>query len=223
MPEPEVPTHVLARDAVRWAIGLLGGQRIHPAFIYYLYLRKMAVLDNLGQASASSVEVQDLVRMPGGPEGRSYYRPLRERGDRTGELLRSFWMQDNIAGSWGPASLKRMSPAAWLVDDANHYVVPENHATLAHEKLLFSSTVSAFAMAGYFLRNDGFVLDGDGQPEDAVAGLRRKFVFGPSHSDEFDLLFDVVVPDVELEWFEPVSRSAGASPTSAQGLTAGGN
>lgn len=202
--ESGIPTDVLTKDAVRWSIGLLGGQRIHPAFIYYLYLRKMSAAGELSSASASSAEVQDLVRMPGGPEGRPYYRPLRERGDRTGELLRSFWMQDNIAGSWAPSSLKRISPAAWLVDGENHYVLPDGHAGLARRELLFENTVSALAMGCYFLRNDGFVLDGPAQPDDVLEGFRQKFRFDDEHSGEFDLLFDVSVPDVAFAWFEPV-------------------
>lgn len=200
--QPATPTHVLTTDAVRWSIGLLGGQRIHPALIYYLYLRRMAVLGELERASASSVEVQDLVRMPGGPPGRPYYRPLRERGDRRGELLRTFWMQDNIAGSWAPSSLKRIGAASWLVDDDYRYVVPDDHAARAKEQLLFKGTVSALAMGCYFLRNDGFLLDGPGHPGDVVEGFRRKFEWGQTDEADFLTLFDVTVPNVDFAWFE---------------------
>lgn len=198
-----VPTHVLTKDAVRWSIDTLGGRRIHPAFIYYLYLRKMDLRDELDLASASSAELQALLVMPGGPEGRPYYRPLRERGDRTGELLRSFWLQPNLAGSWSPGSLKRIASAAWLVSDDNEYVLPEDHARLAKARLLFNDRVSAIAMGSYFLRNDGFAISGEPVSSDVIAGFRRKFLYHADHDDEFELLYDSATPDVDFDWFEP--------------------
>ena len=96
--ETSSPTHVLTTAAVRWSIETLGSQQIDPAFIYYLYLRQQWIDETLEQASTSDSTVKDLIRMPGGPTGKPYYRPLRERGDRTGELLASFWLQSNIAG-----------------------------------------------------------------------------------------------------------------------------
>ena len=188
---------------MRWAIDTLGGRRIHPAFIYYLYLRKMDLRDELDLASASSAELQALLAMPGGPADRPYYRPLRERGDRTGELLRSFWLQPNLAGSWSPKSLKRLTPAAWLVSDSNQYVLPDDHASLAKTKLLFNANVSALAMGSYFLRNDGFVIDGDPVSGDVVAGFRQKFLYQVDNDDEFELLFDSAIPEVDFDWLEP--------------------
>ena len=142
--------------------------------------------------------------MPGGPPGRPYYRPLRERGNRTGELLRSFWMQDNIAGSWAPASLKRMAPAAWLVDDNNQYVLPTNHLALAKQHLLFGSTVSAMAMGCFFLRNEGFLIAGQERPGDVIAGFRLKFAWEEADESEFALLFDMTLPREPFEWLERV-------------------
>jgi hypothetical protein len=214
--EAETPTHLLTNEAVRWSIDLLGKRLIHPAFIYYLYLRKMAAQRRLSEASSSSAEVQNLLVMPGGPEGRPYYRPLRERGNREGELLRTFWLQTNLAGSWSPASLKRLAPAAWLVNDANQYVIPDRHAALAKEKLLFGNPVSAIAMGGYFLRNDGFVLDGEGRGDDVIAGLRQKFLFDRRSNDEFITMFDRTVPEVGFSWFEPVDPTAPTHPTESQ-------
>ena len=198
-----VPTHVLTKDAVRWSIDTLGGRRIHPAFIYYLYLRKMDVRDELDLASASSAELQALLTMPGGPADRPYYRPLRERGDRTGQLLRSFWLQPNLAGSWSPGSLKRITRAAWLVSDSNEYVLPEDHARQALARLLYNTRVSAIAMGSYFLRNDGFAISGDPASTDVIAGFRRKFLYHADNDDEFDLLFDSATPEVDFDWFEP--------------------
>lgn len=202
--EPTAPSHVLSLDGVRWSIDQLGDRRIHPAFIYYLYLRKMNILGRLSEATATSPEITALLKMPGGPENRPYYRPLRERGNRPGVRLRSFWMQPNVSGSWSPASLRRIEAASWLVNASDRYVLPDNHADLAKTNLLFNAPVLSVAMGGYFLRNDGFILDGTGSAEDINAAFRRKFLFEDS-GDEFSTLFDDAVPATNFAWFDVIS------------------
>lgn len=202
--EPATPTHVLSIEAVRWSIEQLGDRRTHPAFIYYLYLRRMNALGRLEEATATSPEIASLLTMPGGPENRPFYRPLRERGNRPGKRLRSFWMQPNVSGSWSPASLRRITAARWLVNDSDKYVLPDNHAALAREGLLFGDPVSSVAMGGYFLRNDGFILDGPGSAEDLNAAFRRKFLFEDSE-DEFSTLFDGTLPITDFAWFDEIS------------------
>lgn len=214
--EPVVPTHVLTVDAVKWAIDLLGHRKIHPAFIYYLYLRARAADGNLSEASASAPEVVSLVQMPGGPPGKPYYRPLRERGDRTGVLLRTFWMQRNLAGSWSPASLNRIAAAHWLVNGTQDgYVLPADHAAMTRERLLFDQPVSALAMGAFFLRNDGFLLDDGGGSSDVVEGFRRKFRFGTDGESEFSALFDLASPNVSFNWFEPIAPLVATQPLPA--------
>lgn len=203
MPEHDLDSPcVLTKEAVRWAIETLGAQKVHPAFIFYLYLRKKSVEGTLADASGSAVEVRDLIRMPEGPPKKPYYRPLMMRGARDGPLLDSFWMHRNLAGSWSQASLKRLPPSSWLVDASNEYVVPTDHAIKAKSELLYSARVPAVAMGAYFLRNDGFLLDADGSAEDVIAGLRLKFRYDDAHDSEFDDLFDSTIPDVEFAWFE---------------------
>lgn len=193
---------VLTASAVRWGIETLGSRKIHPTFIFYLYLRKKHVEGMLDEASSSSGELKELLRMPGGPTGKPYYRPLRERGDRTGELLKSFWMADNIAGSWSQRSLMRQTASAWLVDAASNYTIPPDHAERARTNMLYGSRVSALAMGAYFLRNDGFQISGTGTSDDVVAGFRKKFRFDDVHDDEFNALFEEQGEQPSLGWFE---------------------
>jgi hypothetical protein len=205
VPTQQSPSHVLTTDAVKWSIATLGSQRIDPAFIYYLYLRQQWVDGHLGSASPSSSVVKDLIRMPGGPVGKPYYRPLRERGQRTGELLRTFWVQPNLSGSWSTGSLARLTRAQWLVDQSGNYTMPENHAQKAKDGLLFGATVPALAMGAFFLRNDGFVLDGVPVPAAVVEGFKRKFRYREEDESDFALLFDNTTPSSAFEWFEPVT------------------
>jgi hypothetical protein len=195
-----VPTHVLTAAAVRWSIDTLGAQRLHPTFVMYLYLRQMYRAGALYDASASSDELLELIRMPGHPT-KPYYFPLIDRGKRTGKPLASFWRSPNIPGSWSPISIQRGAP--WLTED-RHYTLPENHVEQAFRHMLYGQQVSALALGAYFLRNDGFVLSGEPSAADVIAGFRDKFDFLSETEDEFSRLFSTDVPKVTFNWFEPV-------------------
>lgn len=193
------PTHVLSKDAVRWSIDALGGVRLHPTFVMYLYLRGRERAGSLDSASASSEELLSLITMPG-HHTKPYYFPLIDRGKRTGKPLATFWRASNIPGSWSPKSIERGAP--WLTHEG-HYVLPDNHVELALRQMLYNKPVSAVALGAYFLRNDGFVLSGEPSALDVVAGFRAKFDYPADTEDEFAQLFVTEVPDVLFDWFEP--------------------
>ena len=202
MPQaPGVATHVVTIPAVKWAIATLGSQKIHPTFVPYLYLHKLTAEGRLDEASASSAELLDLIRMPGNPN-KPYYHPLINRGDRTsGELLATFWKADNVAVSWSQGSIFRLSAGAWMSDGV-HYVMPGDHASRAKSDMLYGATVPAVAVSAYFLRNDGLILDtNEGTGADLIAAFRSKFTF--VDDAEFNSLFDLSVPDAGFDWLEP--------------------
>jgi hypothetical protein len=211
---------VLTTDVVRWGIDTLGGRRIHPAFVFYLYLRKTARQGDIADATASSAELQAWLSMAGGPPDRPYYRPMRERGTQKGVLARTFWTQPNLSGSWSPKSLERIGAARWMVNADHEYVLPSNHAALALERLLFNEPVSALATAAYFLRNDGFVLSGEPDRWDLIAAFQTKFDFDRVDDADFATLFSVGEHEgLGWDWFEPVGGDLGA-PTQDTGETA---
>lgn len=196
------PTHVLTTDAVRWGIDTLGAQRLHPTFVMYLYLRTQQRAGKLAEASASSEELLALIRMPGNAI-KPYYFPLIDRGKRTGKPLSTFWRAENIPGSWSPGSIRRQQGGGWLGADESAYALPENHAALALEQMLYKTPVPALALGAYFLRNDGFVLSGNPAPSDVIAGFRARFDYPDDAQDEFTTLFTTDVPtDIGFAWFE---------------------
>ena len=205
------PTHVLTRDAVRWGIDRLGALRLHPTFVMYLYLRKQARAGSLAAASAKSEELTSLISMPGNPT-KPYYFPLIDRGKRTGKPLASFWRAENISGSWSPGSIRRQQGGGWLGASTSAYAMPSNHADLALAQMLYGTPVSAVAVGAFFLRNDGFVLNGPPSAGDLVAGLRAKFDYPQSTDTEFAQLFVTDDPNTSFDWFEPLpSTDVGAA------------
>jgi len=206
------PTHVLTTEAVRWGIETLGARKLHPTFVVYLYLRAQERAGTLSEASATSEELLSLIRMPGNPR-KPYYFPLISRGQRADGLLHTFWRAQNIAGSWSPGSIHRQQSGAWLGTDDGRYNMPDNHTQLALDQMLFGEPVSALALGAYFLRNDGFVLDGAPVADDVITGFRSKFEFPLDTESDFQSLFTKVGPDFDLDWFEPYVEPVGLAST----------
>ena len=203
MPDDDLaPTHVLTMSAVRWAIDSLGAQRLHPTFVMYLYLRTQHRSGQLAEASASSEQLKALIQMPGSAT-KPYYFPLIGRGKRTGKPLPTFWRAENISGSWSPGSISRQPRGGWLGASDSAYAMPDNHAELALQQMLYGDKVSALALGAYFMRNDGFILSGEPTAPDVVAGFRAKFDYPADADDEFASLFTSEAPEVHFSWFEP--------------------
>lgn len=197
------PTHVLSTTAVRWGISTLGGQKLHPTFVMYLYLRVQQRAGKLATATATSDELLKLIEMPGNPT-KPYYFPLIDRGKREpGRLLPTFWRAENISGSWSPGSIRRLQGGGWLgAADSAAYALPENHVERAREGMLYNRTVSALAIGSYFLRNDGFIISGKPGAAELVAAFRSKFDYPDDAQDEFVRLFTTDTPtDVDFPWF----------------------
>lgn len=201
------PTHVLSKDAVRWAIDTLGAQRLHPTFVMYLYLRKQHRAGTLADASASSDELLALIAMPGNPT-KPYYFPLIDRGKRTGKPLSTFWRASNIPGSWSPGSIRRQPSGGWLSASESAYAMPDDHVDLALQQMLYNRPVSVLAMGAYFLRNDGLVLSGEPGAADVIAGFRAKFDYPPETEDDFSRLFSIAEPEVQFAWFKSAEPKA---------------
>lgn len=213
------PTHVLTKAAVRWGIDTLGAQRLHPTFVMYLYLRVQQRAGRLADAAASSDELLGLIKMPGNPI-KPYYFPLIDRGQRTGQLLASFWRAENISGSWSPGSIYRQKGGSWLGLEGGGYALPEDHVDRALQQLLYEKPASALALGAYFLRNDGFVLSGEPGSLDVIAGFRAKFDYPQDAESEFSRLFTTEIPDDGgFSWFEPVAHPSAGEKLPTQGAT----
>lgn len=184
---------VIRVPAVRASIETLGKQKIHSAFMMYLYLRMEASKGKLGQASPSSEELRSLIEIPGNPES-PYYAPMLDRGPRDAGPLPGFWRKKNLAGIWGAATLRRAASLSWLTNGSGQYAMPDDNADLALTNLLYGTRVSAAAIAAFFLRDQVFVKDREPTVDDLIDTFRGRFGFLPDEEADFVQLFDVRVP-----------------------------
>lgn len=192
---------VLTRAAVKTGIAALKSQRIHEHFPAYLELRRLAV----SSGSLTSLEpdwkiVSDLLKMPSGPPTKPHYRPFSSRNlkDESG-----YWYNPNLAGSYAPKSMRATS-GFMLNASGDDYELPADHVQQALLRLLKGTKVPAWALAAYYLRNYGFVFDGDGGYDELVAAFKQEFAF--EQGTDFDALFEDDEPIFFTDnWFEPLT------------------
>ncbi|CEG92085.1 hypothetical protein LJ114_02585 [Propionibacterium freudenreichii] len=201
VPDPNVPTmHVVAIPVVKDGITTLKERRIHELFPAYLEVRRLAASMNPGEEVRPDWhEVARLLDMPGGPPNKPNYRPFSSTKKKSES---GYWYNKNLAGSYAPSSIR--TTAGFMVDDGK-YVLPVDHATQALAKLLYGKRVPAWALAAFYLRNDGFVFAGDGGLSELISAFKHEFAF--DQGADFGILFDDAAPDSPpATWFEPFTQ-----------------
>jgi hypothetical protein len=216
-------------DAIRWAVDKLTSRRVHPFFIAYLQIRATGVeTGNMSQIRPQWARLGKYLEVPGGPPGKPYYRPFL---DRVHDPTR-YWMNQNLAGSWAPSSLREGQPPLEVVDRVGQgYSLKDNHARLAWHHLLFDDTLSVMALGVYLYRNHGFHAEGrESKPLDVIAAFASEFGFpewridstgtvpdhrridpvtgrvrGRTSNADFFTLFDLTIPERSNGWFEEFS------------------
>jgi hypothetical protein len=144
-------------------------------------------------------ELGTYLRVPGGPAGKPYYRPLwNGKGLDPGR----YWLNPNLAGSYSPSSLRNV-PMRVVSTAGSHFSLLPEHARLAREHLLYGEPISAIALAAYLYRNFGLSSSNPLEPADLAEVLRQDFHYLPE-DDEFAVLFSGEVPGSLVTWFEPL-------------------
>jgi hypothetical protein len=189
-PDTREATYVVRPDVVRWSIGRLSAQRIHPFFLAYLHLRARSVeLGRTFDIRPNWNSLGEYLKVPGGPPRKPYYRPLWPL-----ETLESprYWLNENLAGSFAPSSLRATEPRKVIETQGKSFSLRPNHAELAYQYLLYGKRVPAIAIAAFWFRDFGFV----GRAEEPrspllIGAFMQHFRFdsGNSSQKEFNLLF----------------------------------
>ncbi|MGC4957884.1 hypothetical protein ACLQ2P_32210 [Actinomadura citrea] len=199
--------HVLTVGTVKAGISVLKAQFIHEHFPAYLHLRKLAVASgSTTNLNPNWKDVSDLLKMPGGPPTKPHYRPFSsvKRKDESG-----YWYNKNLAGSYAPKSM-RTNSAFMLDTNGEKYKLPPDHTQEAYTRLLRREKVPAWAVASFFLRNYGFIFEGEGGYNELISAFKMEFGF--EQGNDFDILFEDREPEPFSDsWFEPFGPSTNIS------------
>jgi hypothetical protein len=193
---------VLTLEAVRWGVSTLKAAKVHPFFLAYLHLRKLA--QEQGSTTDIAPAWDDLGRyleVKGGPAGKPYFRPFWHGGSNDPGR---YWLNPNIAGSYSPSSLRK-APYEVIDTEGSHFSLKPNHSVLARQALLFDTQINSLALSAFFYRDFGLISVGASQlkPEDLLTVFCDDFRFQPD-SPEFADLFITDVPAHVETWFEPL-------------------
>lgn len=214
MTTPTITRKVLTIDAVRHSIKNLQKPYIHEQFLAYLHIRKRGIEQgSMTQIDPKWSEIDQLLRVEGGPPNKPFYRPISSRKKKSAA---GYWLNPNIPGSYAASSLRHTSQ--FMLDSNNEFTLLADHAEQALKAHLRNTPQPAWMFAGYLLRNYSFP-PGSATVEDLIDGFCTLFRFdasnapnnkpsaGTSQRDaDFSTLF-TVGDEPDIQWFEPLAAA----------------
>ncbi|HJT66718.1 MAG TPA: hypothetical protein VJ749_09695 [Pyrinomonadaceae bacterium] len=146
---------VIRKRIVASSLARLREQKTHTFFAGYLCLQQRAAqlgrLDDLQPDFLAFFKKFFLV--DGHPLGAPYIKPFTEQKPSS----RNLWLNENVAGSYSPASLRSGQPfRKVVVIDGRKYSLPPNHAERALEFLLYDKRIQVADLATFLYRDFGF-------------------------------------------------------------------
>lgn len=202
-PDGTEQIYVLPTARVRECLDSLLSRDTHPHFVAYLYLRLLA--GRTGQVTGlvpNWADLGNLLEVPGGPPGKPFLRPFW-RGERNAGQE---WLNENLAGSFAPSSLRVVLGRVVTTDAQRRYSLRSKHWELAREHLLFDEPVSVVALAGFMFRDYGFMAESPPGPGELVEVFRQEYGYKAEDDVEFDTLYDTTWTGGSGEWFEPFAK-----------------
>jgi len=146
---------VIRKRIVANSLTRLREQRTHTLFAGYLYLQQRAI--QLGRLNDLQPDFLSFFRkfyfVGNHPLGAPYIKPFTEQKPSS----RNLWLNENVAGSYAPSSLRPNQPFRKVVlIEGRKYSLPANHAELARRYLLYNKQVQVADLATFLYRDFGF-------------------------------------------------------------------
>jgi len=148
--------HVIRKEIVARSLARLREQKTHTLFAGYLYLQcRAAQLGRLHDLQPVFLPFfKQFFQVANHPLGTPYFKIFTERQASEKNL----WLNENVAGSYAPSSLRPAQPFRKVVIIENKtYSLPADHAARALEYLLFSKPVQAADLAVVLYRDYGLL------------------------------------------------------------------
>src|SRR5689334_14493103 len=131
---------VIRKRIVANSFARLRAQKTHTLFAGYLYLQQRAT--QLGRLDDLQPEFLSFFKkfyfVGNHPLGAPYIKPFTEQKPST----RNLWLNENVAGSYAPSSLRPNQPfrrVVWI-EDKKYSLLPD-HAERAHLHLLYNERI----------------------------------------------------------------------------------
>jgi hypothetical protein len=206
-----LPQYRIKADVVAQCLDQLRRQKIHNHFAGYLCVKRASARDK------KRIELQvnfketfeSFLRVPDAPVDTPYVMPFRE--SQPSEANK--WFNDNVAGSYAPSSLRKVSPLLKVVDVEGErrnarYSLKDDDAKLAFNHLLFKKKIPVACLAA-FLYRDFAILSDNPTVNDLVTIFREEFGFPSSDKrldSDFRTLFSFADSEFQekADWFEVV-------------------
>lgn len=198
---------VIRKEVVAQCLSRLREQKTHSLFAGYLYLQQRASqlgrLTDLQPDFLSYFEKYFLVENH--PLGAPYIKIFTEQKPSD----RNLWLNQNIAGSYAPSSLRPGQPFRKVVDiEDKKYSLPSDHARKAFEHLLYFERVRAAELSVVLYRDFGLTKDSM-TITDLIDIFAYEFGYtesqGAQPNADFQILFSYDSNEnLETDWLEKI-------------------
>ncbi len=199
---------VIRKEIVAQSLNRLRDQKTHTLFAGYLYLQQRASqlgrLTDLQPDFLSYFEKYFLVENH--PLGAPYIKIFT--GQKPSD--KNLWLNQNVAGSYAPSSLRLGQPFRKVVDDIENkkYSLSISHATKAFEHLLYFEPVQAADLAIVLYRDFGLTKD-SATIKDLIDIFAYEFGYtetqGAEPNADFQTLFSFdSTENLEEDWLEKI-------------------
>lgn len=207
------PVWVIDVPKVRAAVRSLIGRKTHPYFIAYLHLRQVAARSETGNLSDIHpvwTEVSEVLRVPDAAPDKPHLRPFWRTADSPD---RTYWLNENLAGSFAPSSLRAGNGVLGVIVDVQadkSFTLLPDHVQGALSTLLYGQRMPVEPLAAFLMRDYGFISPDAPTPADVIAQFRDQY--GLLDDTEFTTLYDSghdwTETDPSGPWFRPLATDS---------------
>ncbi|WP_423746624.1 hypothetical protein V5735_19050 [Haladaptatus sp. SPP-AMP-3] len=156
-------TYTLKPDVVRDCLHRLIDEPVHRMFPGYLCLHQQAALEGktTGLAFPYNEFFDDYLRVKAEGAKTPYFVPFTQA---TNASLESLWLNENVAGTYAPSSLRSTAPLLEIaeIEKRGHnseWGLIDDHWKLARLELCSNTKLPVESLAAYLLRDYGFNVD----------------------------------------------------------------
>lgn len=169
----------------------LRAQKTHALFAGYLYLQLQATkLNRLDNLKPDFLQFyKQFFKVADHPLGTPYVKIFTEQ--RASE--RNLWLNENVAGSYAPSSLRPHQPFRKVVEiREREYSLPSDHAARSLEYLLYGKPVQVVNLVVVLYRDYGFLKE-DFTIQDLIGVFAYEFGYADQSTAALNEDFNLIL------------------------------